>query len=283
MGSRTQRERAAHSNALEERASVGRVLGAYGVGMSTLQRSATGVVYGHVAATRAVALWHALRARFPDSGLWPVLRGNQASDDDPDARDSVDRLPVVHPGPARKVLAPRFARRRKQLEERHGVSLARTDSNAALVEKVDGSAVYSPACKPVPERPWPKRAPAAGMLSFYTTRDRAAVSFALVPLRHPYDAPVELAFTGGEDCPGPYLISAVLADWQKRYGAVPACITRSVIECYVEHPPRNQASAIDLAVEHWLLCEDIVGQGTRSLRNLAQQLWRSHRWFFWWD
>jgi hypothetical protein len=283
MGFRTQRESATRSSALEERASLGRVLGAHGVGMSTLQRSAAGVLHGQVAATRAVALWLALRARFPHSGLWPVLRGNQASDDDLDAKDFVDRLPAVRPGPARKVLAPAFAQRRKQFKERHHVSLATTDTNASLAKKVDGAAVYSISGKPLPEKPWPKRAPAAGMLSFYITRDRTAISFALVPLRHPYEAPIELAFTGGNGCPGPHLISAVFADWQKRYGAVPACITNSVIECYVDRPPRNQASAIDLALEQWLLCEDIVGQGTQSIRNLAQQLWRSHRWFFWWD
>jgi hypothetical protein len=241
------------------------------------------VLYGQVAATRAVALWQALRARFPRSGLWPVLRGNQPGEDDPYAKDLVDRLPLVRPGSARKVLAAQFAQRRKQFGERHDVSLAPTDSNASLVEKVDGSAVYSLSFSPLPAPPWPKRAPAAGMLSFYTTRNRMTVSFALLPIRHAYEAPIELAFTGGEDCPGPHLISAVFADWQKRYGAVPACITRSVIECYVEKPPRDQTSAIDLAVEQWLLCEDIVGQGTQSIRNLAQQLWRSPRWFFWWD
>jgi hypothetical protein len=76
---------------------------------------------------------------------------------------------------------------------------------------------------------------------------------------------------------------AVLREWQKEYSAVPACITGDVLECAVVKRPQTELEAMKLAAEQWIFCDDIVSQGTQSIRKLAMEIWRSPNWFFWWD
>ena len=60
-------------------------------------------------------------------------------------------------------------------------------------------------------------------------------------------------------------------------------ITGDVLECLVLKPPQTPEQAMQLAAEQWIFCDDIVGQGTQSIRNLAIEIWQSKTWFFWWD
>jgi hypothetical protein len=77
--------------------------------------------------------------------------------------------------------------------------------------------------------------------------------------------------------------SAFFRDWQKRFGAVPIAMTHDVLEMHVSRPPQTPREAWDLALEQYAYCADIVDQGTRSVDALAQGLWRSPYWYFWWD
>jgi hypothetical protein len=82
------------------------------------------------------------------------------------------------------------------------------------------------------------------------------------------------------DCPEPELQVALLREWREVYNARPVCMTGDVLECYVPRPPDTEETAMKLAAEQWIYCDDIVGQGTQSVRNLAMELWRSRTWFF---
>jgi len=90
-------------------------------------------------------------------------------------------------------------------------------------------------------------------------------------------------FGNWNECPAPEIQVAVFRNWHERFGAAPACITQDVVECVVDRPPQDEPASMALAAEQWLFCEDIVSQGTQSVRNLAIGLWRSPKWFFWWD
>jgi hypothetical protein len=74
-----------------------------------------------------------------------------------------------------------------------------------------------------------------------------------------------------------------LQEWFEQFGAVPAVIAGDVMECVVARPPTTEAQSLALAAQQWLFCDDIVSQGTMSVRTLAIGLWRQPKWFFWWD
>ncbi len=102
-------------------------------------------------------------------------------------------------------------------------------------------------------------------------------------VEHSYEVPAYLDFGGWNDCPSPELQVAVLREWHKEYNARPACITGDVLECVVVNRPQTELDSMKLAAEQWIFCEDIVAQGTQSVRKLAMEIWRSPTWFFWWD
>lgn len=71
--------------------------------------------------------------------------------------------------------------------------------------------------------------------------------------------------------------------WAGRYGAEIYAVTGDVIECTVERPPTTRDEAMELAREQFLLCTDIVYQGTESISLLAATLQDCSAWYFWWD
>ena len=105
----------------------------------------------------------------------------------------------------------------------------------------------------------------------------------LVRVEQQYQVPAYLGFGGWNDCPGPELQVAVLREWGIEYRARPVCITGDVLECAVLHAPQTESAAMKLAAEQWIFCEDIVSQGTQSIRKLAMDIWQAPTWFFWWD
>jgi len=46
---------------------------------------------------------------------------------------------------------------------------------------------------------------------------------------------------------------------------------------------KTEPEAMRLAARQWIFCEDIVSQGTQSIRGLAMEIYRSGHWVFWWD
>jgi hypothetical protein len=125
--------------------------------------------------------------------------------------------------------------------------------------------------------------------SFFTLQRNDAgetVEFAylaLVPVQHPWEVFEKLKFGDFNDCPPTALLTAIFREWHGKYGAVPVVVTHDVIECLVARPPQTEADSTCLAMEQFVVCEDIVVQGVQSVRNLAQVLWRAPSWYFWWD
>lgn len=98
--------------------------------------------------------------------------------------------------------------------------------------------------------------------------------------------PCRLGFGGWNDCPSPAEQSAVLASWNRRYGAVVEAITRDTIEMRVERPPTTPEAARALAIEQYAFCPDMVDQsdfGEDPIGELAESILNANRWYFWWD
>ncbi|MEV7359261.1 DUF4253 domain-containing protein [Kitasatospora sp. NPDC091276] len=78
-------------------------------------------------------------------------------------------------------------------------------------------------------------------------------------------------------------IAAVLADWERRFGAQVIQVGFDTLELSVAVPPATLAEALPLAAEHTAFCPDLVFQGTGALTAYAERLVAAHQWSFWWD
>ncbi|MFJ7275634.1 DUF4253 domain-containing protein [Kitasatospora sp. NPDC098663] len=78
-------------------------------------------------------------------------------------------------------------------------------------------------------------------------------------------------------------IAAVLADWERRFGAQVVQVGFDTLELSVAVPPDTLVEALPLAAEHTAFCPDLVFQGTGTLTAYAERLVASHQWSFWWD
>ena len=134
-------------------------------------------------------------------------------------------------------------------------------------------------------RPWPVEVPKPTKVRLNTLKGLLGKSstLLLVQIDHTYEVPALLGFGGWNECPESELQVAVLREWQQQYNAVPAAITGDVMEFVVVNRPQTQAESMRLAADQWVFCDDIVSQGTETVRRLATQLWRAPTWFFWWD
>ena len=270
---------------------VAKVLSSHGVDPGTFRpgRFAPGVLTGSVPGARALELWTALRQRFPATGVWPVIRGAVEEAGEEFEYDPAETLRDVPRGSVPAVLTEQIAELHEGLCEAVDDFDGSPDDLADLAAKADASgALDYRGDAPGDDDPWPERDP-GGAISLHSTgnissgKTLSTVGFSLVPVKHPYEVPAYLGFGGWNACPPPEVQVAVLREWERAYGAVPVCVAGDVLECVVDRPPRTKEAAMTLAAEQWAFCDDIVSQGTGSVRRLAMELYRSPQWFFWWD
>lgn len=105
----------------------------------------------------------------------------------------------------------------------------------------------------------------------------------LIPTQHGWQVPCYLKLGGWNACPFADLQSAVLRDWEQRYGAQLIVVGPDTLELTVERPPTTREEALKLAEEQYYFCSDIVDQGVGTIENLAAALLNGKTWFFWWD
>lgn len=103
-----------------------------------------------------------------------------------------------------------------------------------------------------------------------------------IPVKNPWEVFAYLPFGGWNECPDTQGLMAAAKRWYEKYGAVPAAMTHDVLQFQVPAPV-DPEQAMDLALEQYAWCPDIVDQGCQSVGALADGLARSTVWFFWWD
>ena len=108
------------------------------------------------------------------------------------------------------------------------------------------------------------------------------LALAEIPAEHPWEVFAWMPFGGWNECPSDEEQMAAAKYWFEKYGAVPAVMTRDVLE-YDLPAPTPRERAMELAMEQFTFCPDIVEQGCGSIGRLADGLWQSDKWFFWWD
>ena len=110
------------------------------------------------------------------------------------------------------------------------------------------------------------------------------IILAEIPVKNPWEVFAYLPFGGWNECPANEEHMAVAKYWFEKYGAFPALMTHDVLE-YVLPDVRGMSKeqALDLALEQYAYCNDIVDQGVETVGRLADGLAKSSYWYFWWD
>ncbi len=122
----------------------------------------------------------------------------------------------------------------------------------------------------------------SGFMNFGTPRRSEECILALIPTSEPWEVFAWLPFGGWNECPLPEEILWIAKYWYERYGAVPAVMTRDVLE-FSARPIRDKDAALGVALEQFAFCQDIVFQGVGTIGRLAGGLTQSSVWYFWWD
>ncbi|WP_223243095.1 DUF4253 domain-containing protein [Streptomyces sp. CBMA123] len=79
--------------------------------------------------------------------------------------------------------------------------------------------------------------------------------------------------------------SAVVADWERRFGARVVAVGSATLHLSVAAPPTTTEDALLVAAEHFAFCPDNIWQGHRpcTLTAYTERLIDCHSWDFWWD
>lgn len=108
------------------------------------------------------------------------------------------------------------------------------------------------------------------------------VVLAEIPVKDPWEVFAYLPFGGWNECPAPEEHRAAAKYWFEQYGAVPAVMSMDILE-YALPAPVPRERAMELALEQYFFCVDIVDQGVGTVGALAGGLAKSKFWYFWWD
>jgi hypothetical protein len=107
---------------------------------------------------------------------------------------------------------------------------------------------------------------------------------ARIPVKNPWEIFAYLPFGNWNECPDTPDLMAVAKYWFEQYGAVPAAMSHDELEFELPAPVFRE-KAMEAAAEQYGFCPDIVDQeqDDPTVGNLADVLWQSTIWYFWWD
>ena len=106
---------------------------------------------------------------------------------------------------------------------------------------------------------------------------------AKIPVKNPWEIFAYLPFGNWNECPDTPELMAVAKYWFEKHGAIPAAMSHDELE-FLLPAPISQDQAMELAVEQYGFCPDIVDQEDDPIVGaLADVLRQSIVWYFWWD
>ncbi|MFE6050519.1 DUF4253 domain-containing protein [Kitasatospora sp. NPDC056446] len=248
-------------------------------------------------------LWARLHRAHPQSGLWPLLLSPLHSDADEDYRPWLSG--ELYPNEASTVdLYDPAALLRTwwamngadEDEDGDGNDEDGNDEDGNDGDDGDGEADGEDEDETLAPygRTWPGRAPAATVPEGAAGVEARGLADVLQSVKHVRIGLVR-AGSGAEALAacgwgGPVnhendiaKVAAVLADWERRFGAQVVEAGFDTLELSVPVPPATLAEALPLAAEHTAFCPDLVFQGAGSLTAYAEGLVGMHQWSFWWD
>ncbi|GAA3057725.1 hypothetical protein Aglo01_64330 [Actinokineospora globicatena] len=227
-------------------------------------------------------LWARLRAEHGRSGLWPLLLDSQDDDDAAYPPWGNGEVVVGELQPGERDAEAFLAR---SWDDYTGHS---DDDPLTPAERLAVTSPYG--------RQWPGRAPApvsttdpdrtADGLAEQLLAGHQSMRLGLVAAERGADSLTVAGWTGPTNyIPDTADLSAVLRDWEDRFGARVVGVGFDTLLLSVTAPPATHAEALAVAVEHFALCPDNVWQfdGAHPLFTYAERLVGDHSWTFWWD
>lgn len=242
----------------------------------------------------AIELWHQLRHATEETGYWPVLLGA------PDETDDLVDWQELRTGLAdqttmrlafKKFILPKRPSVRKTLDAAKAIDMVAWFV-ARWQERIEEMQEYANegddlSGLDVPEGDWPDDAtPNTKYSTPFEVLTHAAhkeMALALVPTKVAWEVPAFLKWGGWNECPIVAEQCAAMRYWHQKFGAEPVALTSSIAEMHVARPPVDQETALSLAREQYLYCNDIVTQGCQTISDLGATLLRGTSWYFWWD
>jgi hypothetical protein len=211
----------------------------------------------------AVARLETLRQDFVHTGLYPVLLGDseeveiylEGVEDDFDVRELVsDSSSIDAKAWFREALS--------ELESHEEIEDDAEDEWPDEVVKPSGLTIPN---------------------DILTGQPKPEIMIALLNLKQPWEAFAVLNWGGWNACPRASEHCAIHKYWHEKYGAEVVGMSADVVECIVTKPPLTREESLELAMEQYAYCPDIVEQGVETISNLAATLMASRYWYFWWD
>ena len=120
--------------------------------------------------------------------------------------------------------------------------------------------------------------------SYWDDEMTCPLILAKIPVKNPWEVFAYLPFGNWNDCPDTPELMAAAKYWFEQYGAVPAAMSHDELELLLPAPVPEER-AMDAAMGLYGFCPDVVDQGPEdaTVGALADVLWQSTVWYFWWD
>jgi hypothetical protein len=221
-------------------------------------------------------LWTRLAARFPETGLWPLVLQDLGGAEDAQGRPWLtDELyPDANP---RQVSAEEEAAKVWADEVSPEGDPVMDASSADLVAPY--SSTFPGLAKPPVGEP-ELEAPERVASTFGPGR------IGLVAVHRPSDVPVTIGWGGPTNYFTPEVTAAVLRSEEERLGAVLVYLSFDELVRAVRRPPRTREESLAIAAEQLAFCPDAITQGyadVRTLRDYAAKIRGSDNLYCWWD
>ncbi|GAA3984158.1 DUF4253 domain-containing protein [Actinomadura viridis] len=212
-------------------------------------------------------LWARLRARHPESGLWPLLLDET---DQPWAAGQVAPEPVAD--------VANYAPGAFMYE------VWGDWSEQASEDDIDDLAPFGLHCPGPAEPGHLLEDPGTVADRHARVLARREHSLGLVAVDRGADALAAIGWQGAlnhNEWTAP--LAAVVRSWEDRFGARVIGLGFNTLELSVAAPPVTTRHAVHVAAEHWAFCPDILFQGPGTLTGYAEEIRGKTWWSFWWD
>ncbi|GLW59050.1 DUF4253 domain-containing protein [Kitasatospora phosalacinea] len=241
-----------------------------------------------------LGLWEELHRAHPRSGLWPLLLAPLRAGDEefrPWGTGELSRLHAGEPDWYDPAAVLRTGWEYSTSVETDGEVLDPeevSELGRSVAPFLDGWPGIAPATTTVTGAAGPAGDPdgAARALARELLAGDGQLRIGLVAAGSGAEALTVCGWSGPENHEADIAkVSAVLLDWERRYGARLVQVGFAELELSVAAPPGDGRAALRVAAEHFALCPDNVFQGTRTgtLAEYAPRLVGAARWSFWWD
>ncbi|MEU6392371.1 DUF4253 domain-containing protein [Streptomyces sp. NPDC046939] len=237
-------------------------------------------------------LWTRLHAEHQRSGLWPLLL-DSLNPDDSDFRPwgSGELFPDQMSSPASHDPAGLLARWWNAYtpvdeDDEDGEN----DEDDDMLDADRRPAVTAPFGQTWPG-PAPRRESAtnpdqlAAEFAQHFLEDRPQARLGLVAAATGAEALTAVGWSGPCNYDDTAKFSAVVRDWEHRFGARVVAVGFSTLHLSVASPPADEDEALRVAAEHFAFCPDTIWQGHApyTLAAYAERIAGAQNWYFWWD